>query len=78
MSASEGKGGNLVKAMAMRVKYRVGTAAKRVPVEIMAPHPYNRGGAYPSGHHHLLARSSRFVFYYPVHNCAVVHECIIN
>ena len=76
MAASDSKHGNLVKAMAMRVKYRVAAESKRCSVELLAPHPYNRGGAYPSGNQvYLLARSSRYVFYSSVHRCSVVHVC---
>ena len=61
MAASDGKTGGLARAMAMRVKYRTGEgkkgSIKLCSVELLGPHPYNRGGAYPSGNRiHLFAR----------------------
>ena len=58
MAASDGKTGGLARAMAMRVKYRTGEGKKKLcSVDLLGPHPYNRGGAYPSGNRiHLFAR----------------------
>ena len=54
------KTGSLAQAMALRVKYRIGDgkeSSRCCSVELMGPHPYNRGGAYPSGNRiHLFAR----------------------
>ena len=57
MSSNQQKGlGDITKAMALRVKYRVDPPRKRLSVELVAPHPYNRAGAYPSGNRaYLLA-----------------------
>ena len=61
MAAKPDKPGSMVRAMALRVKYRVGgqgkESSKCCSVELLGPHPYNRGGAYPSGNHkYLFAR----------------------
>ena len=54
------KTGSLAQAMALRVKYRIGDgkeSSRCCSVELLGPHPYNRGGAYPSGNRiHLFAR----------------------
>ena len=53
------KTGSLAQAMALRVKYRIGDgkeSSRCCSVELLGPHPYNRGGAYPSGNRiHLFA-----------------------
>ena len=50
MPSDQPKGmGDIARAMALRVKYRTDPPRKMIPIELVAPHPYNRAGAYPSG-----------------------------
>ena len=74
--------GNLIKAMALRVKYRTAPTSKRCSVELLAPHPYNRGGAYPSGNHVQPLVSTQFSFCIlfirsPLRGCSRVRRAVL-
>ena len=79
MAASDPHG-NLIKAMALRVKYRVAATSKRCSVELLAPHPYNRGGAYPSGNHSPVSTQFSLCILFlrsPLRGCSRVRRAVL-
>ena len=48
MSSADDLHGIIKRAMALRVKYRVGARKSRVPLALLGVHPKNRAGVYPN------------------------------